>query len=145
MSLEILKYTRLDDRLWHYRAKIVRVIDGDSVEALIDKGFGDYRREHLRLHGIDTPELRPRKGTPEERLAEKAEALRAKNRVIQLVEGREVVIRSHKAGKYGRWLATIFLPPEDAVSKLGAVVDPQDPPTLNQLLLDEGLAEPYGK
>jgi endonuclease YncB( thermonuclease family) len=127
----ILKAFNLyDDRLWHYRAFICRIIDGDTVVALIDKGFGNMQIEKLRLAGIDTPELRPRKGTPEEREAEKVEARKAKERVKELLEHREVVIRTAKTGKFGRFLAHIYLP------------ENKDK-TINDLLLEEGLAEEY--
>lgn len=133
-------FNHLDDRLWYYRVIIVRVVDGDTVVALIDKGFGDFRQEYLRLAGIDAPELRPRTGTPAEREQEKAEARVAKQRVVDLCEGRECIIQSHKTGKYGRWLATIFVPPEVVIAESM----PTDPmPTVNQVLLDEGHAEPF--
>lgn len=42
--------------MWDRRAKIVRVIDGDTVEALLDQGFGDTKRITLRLKGARAPE-----------------------------------------------------------------------------------------
>ncbi len=140
MAVAVPSFDRKDDRLWHYRAIIIRVVDGDTVVALIDKGFGDFRQEYLRLAGIDAPELRPRTGTTAERDAEKAAAKVAKARVVDLCEGREVIIRSHKTGKYGRWLATIFIPPEIVIAE-SMPTDP--PPTVNQILLDEGLAQKF--
>ena len=82
-------------------------------------GCGTRRSGFL---GIDTPELRGE---------ERPEGLVAASRLRDLIENREVTLQSHrdKAGKYGRWLGTIYL---DGVS-------------MNQLLLDEGLAEPYPK
>lgn len=119
-----------DARLWHYRAYICRVIDGDTVVALIDKGFGNFQLENLRLWGINTPELRPRKGSPEEREQEKVLAKAAKVRVEELLLGREVVIKTEKSGKFGRFLASIYLP-EDADK------------TVNDLLVEEGHAVEY--
>lgn len=119
-----------DDRLWHYRATICRVIDGDTVVALVDKGFKNFQLEHLRLWGIDTPELRPRKGTDEEKIAEKVAAKAAKARVEQMIGGKEVIIRTKKADKYGRYLAEIFLP--DDLSN-----------TVNDQLVEEGYAVEY--
>ena len=143
MASVVPNFERADARLWFYRARISRVVDGDTVIALIDTGFGTFRQEYLRLQGIDAPELRPRTGTPEAREREKIAARKARKRVIELCEGREVIIRAHKTGKFGRWLATIYVPPEDAVTKLGEVADPADPPTVNQILLDEGLAKRF--
>ena len=106
-----------------YNALCTSVYDGDSVTLDIDLGFNMWmRNQKIRLLGIDTPELRG-----EERSA----GLVAAARLRDLIENHEVTLRSHrdKAGKYGRWLGTIYL---DGVS-------------MNQLLLDEGLAEPYPK
>lgn len=123
-------FSLADTRLWHYRAYIVRVIDGDTVVALIDKGFENIKREKLRLAGVDAPEVRPKRGTEEERTAEKAAAKIATDRVRELIEGKQVVIRTYKTGKFGRWLADIYLPGEPGR-------------TINELLLTEGLAKEY--
>jgi micrococcal nuclease len=106
-----------------YNALCTSVYDGDSVTLDIDLGFNMWmRNQKIRLLGIDTPELRGE---------ERPEGLVAASRLRDLIENREVTLQSHrdKAGKYGRWLGTIYL---DGVS-------------MNQLLLDEGLAEPYPK
>jgi micrococcal nuclease len=123
-----------DNRLWHYRAVIMRVIDGDTVVAAIDMGFQNIKMERLRLAGIDAPELRPRKAgrTEEDVQDEKARARVTTERVRELVEGRQVVIQTKKTGKFGRWLADIYLPD-----------DPSR--TVNQVLLEEGLAVEYPK
>tara|TARA_R110000850_G_scaffold161286_3_gene285861 strand:+ start:1015 stop:1458 length:444 start_codon:yes stop_codon:yes gene_type:complete len=93
--------------LYQYKAEIVRVIDGDTVVANIDLGFNVWRRdEHLRLHGIDTPERR--KATMDTWKA-------AKTALAGRVEGREVTICTVKnrrggeeTGKYGRYLVKIY-------------------------------------
>lgn len=47
--------------MYEYRCKILRVIDGDTVDVDIDLGFGVWmHKERVRLHGIDTPESRTR-------------------------------------------------------------------------------------
>ena len=43
-----------------YNAKLLRVIDGDTVDALIDLGFDTWVKKRIRLYGIDTPEVRTR-------------------------------------------------------------------------------------
>lgn len=106
--------------LYAYRAEIVRVIDGDTVVADIDLGFGTWRRgEHLRLVGLDAPEVR---GDERERGLVSAEALRTR------LDGGEVVVctRRDETGKFGRYLVEIF---DDAGS-------------VNGWLLREGLARP---
>ena len=106
-----------------YNATCTSVYDGDSVTLDIDLGFNMVmHHQKIRLLGIDTPELRGE---------ERAEGLVAAARLRNLIGGKKVTLESHKdkSGKYGRWLGTIYL---DGVS-------------MNQLLLDEGLAEPYPK
>ena len=45
--------------MYEYRCKILRVVDGDTVDVDIDLGFGVWmHKERIRLHGIDTPESR---------------------------------------------------------------------------------------
>lgn len=43
--------------MWEYRARLVRVVDGDTIVALMDTGFGGRQEEHLRLEGVSAPEL----------------------------------------------------------------------------------------
>ncbi len=88
--------------LYDYRARIVRVVDGDTVEADIDLGFNTWRRaERLRLAGIDAPEPR---GETRDAGRRAAEALRAR------IEGRELVICTieDRTGSFGRYLVRIF-------------------------------------
>ncbi len=106
------------------------VLDGDTVEILISKscGFGVVTNIILRfrLNGINAAEMRG--GTIESKLLAKA----AKQRVEELLEGKTFTIESHKTSKYGLWLADIFttLPSGELIH-------------VNQLLVDEGLAERY--
>lgn len=115
----------MDNQLYNYRAEIVSIYDGDSVTMNIDLGFKSWLiNQKVRLYGIDTPEIRGE---------ERSDGLAAKARLIELIDGEEVIITSYKdkAGKYGRWLATIYLK------------DGDDWININQLLVDEGLAEVY--
>lgn len=109
------------DKKYVYLARITRVIDGDTVDATVDLGFDISFNIRLRLNGIDTMEIRDR--DPEKR----AQGLVAKQRMIELVEGQEVIIESHKTDKYGRYLADIYL----------------NEVNINQQLITEGLAVPY--
>jgi len=88
--------------MYEYRAIITSVYDGDTLTAEIDLGFKMWAKKvKLRLIGIDTPEIRTKD------MAEKEAAKKARDRARELCLGKEVVIISHKKGKYGRWLATI--------------------------------------
>ena len=91
-----------------YTAQIIRVIDGDTVEADIDLGFHTWRRGiDLRLARVDAPE--PKTDTREAGLAA-TEWLRKR------VEGKWLIIRTiadrkgqEDQGKYGRYLVELFL------------------------------------
>ena len=93
--------------MYEYRCIVRRIIDGDTFECDIDLGFSTVlQKEKVRLLGIDTPELRAKD------LVEKQRAQDAKTFVKNLLPpGTEVIIRTHKdsTGKYGRYLANVFL------------------------------------
>jgi micrococcal nuclease len=81
-----------------YRATLDRVVDGDTLDCILDLGFDvKLHKQRVRLAGIDTPESRTRN------LAEKALGLAAKDRLIELCVG-TFKIKSLGKGKYGRIL-----------------------------------------
>ena len=89
-----------------YRAKIDRVVDGDTVDAFIDLGFDTHIKRRIRLHGLDTWESRTRD------LEEKEKGLAAKAYVKDLLENSDegkFSIISHGRGKYGRVLGELFV------------------------------------
>lgn len=90
-----------------YKARITRVIDGDTFEATVDLGFNVWIDATFRVLNLDTPEThRP------SCKAEKIHGERAKARAKELLEGKELVIRTFKGdetGKYGRYLASVAL------------------------------------
>jgi micrococcal nuclease len=108
--------------MYTYRAKITDVYDGDTVTAVVDLGFRIQFEIKVRLSGINTPEI---KGN------EKLEGLISKKRVVDLILHKDVILKTQrdKTEKYGRWLGEIFLPGEEI--------------SINQLLLNEGLAKPF--
>jgi len=83
---------------WVREGICTNVVDGDTIDVEIDQGFHDRKLIRLRLRGIDTWENR---GDNREKGLTATRALR------ELVEGKEVVVRTHKSGKYGRWLADV--------------------------------------
>ena len=109
--------------MYKYNAKLDRVVDGDTVDAMIDLGFDTWVHKRIRLLGIDSPETRTRD------LDEKAQGLATKERLTGILEAAEgmFVLHSHGVGKYGRCLGTIMVGEEN----------------INELLLAEGLAEVY--
>ena len=90
--------------MFEYKAKITRVIDGDTVDAMIDLGFSVHRKIRIRLHGINTPESRTKD------LEEKERGLQAKARLIEILEEHdyEVDLKSYGVGKFGRCLGELF-------------------------------------
>ena len=95
-----------------YKAKLVRVVDGDTVDALIDVGFNIWFKKRIRFKGVDTWESRTRN------LEEKALGLKAKARTKELLESVSnksgyFRIKSYGTGKYGRVLADIYIQDSD--------------------------------
>ena len=117
--------------VYEYKCKIVRVVDGDTVDVDIDLGFGVWmHKERIRLHGIHTPESRTRD------LEEKKYGLLAKEQIrFFLPEGsmQTLVTVRDKAGKFGRILGKfkIFDSKNDCET------------TINDLMIQEHHAAPY--
>ena len=114
-----------------YRGKLERVVDGDTIDALIDVGFDIWIKKRIRYSGIDTWESRTRD------LAEKAKGLEAKARNKELLEkvsskSGYFRLKSNGVGKYGRVLGEIFI--EDKDGKLY---------NINETLISEGHAYIY--
>ena len=95
-----------------YRAKLDRVVDGDTVDTLIDVGFNIWFKKRIRFMGLDTWESRTRD------LEEKKLGKLAKERTRQLLEDVSSKsgyfrVKSHGLGKYGRVLADVFIMDKD--------------------------------
>ena len=90
----------------NYSAKLIRVVDGDTCDALIDLGFDTWVKKRIRFKGVDTWESRTRN------LEEKKKGLAAKAYTKDLLtnsdEGK-FVLKSYGLGKYGRVLADLFV------------------------------------
>jgi len=83
--------------LFTYRAKVERVVDGDTLRVQIDLGFGNWTRQYLRLRDIDTPEIKTKAG-------EKASAfVKAELKGVP-----EILLRSSTSDRYDRYLADVF-------------------------------------
>ena len=92
--------------MYEYAIKeVIKVVDGDTIDILIDLGFDLTKKERVRLAGIDTPESRTRD------LEEKAMGIEAKEFLTRrLTDGVASVLRvkTEKDGKYGRMLGWLF-------------------------------------
>jgi len=112
--------------MFEYKAKLDRVVDGDTIDVIVDLGFYTKIKERLRLAGIDTPEVYGRKKNSKEYL----KGVEAKEYVEKRLQENkdEMIIRTDKIGKWRRWIAEIVL----GDSKK----------TLNQELVEKGFAIP---
>jgi len=111
--------------------KIVKVLDGDTIDVLIDLGFDLYKKERVRIAGVDTPEKRTRD------LEEKELGLHAtnwmKDKLTETIKGdEELTIRTELkggVGKYGRLLGWLYIGDADV--------------SLNEQMITEGYAWEY--
>ena len=90
----------------NYSAKVLRVVDGDTCDAMIDLGFDTWVKKRIRFYGVDTWESRTRN------LEEKKKGLAAKEFVKDLLENSDegkFVLKSYGVGKYGRVLGELFV------------------------------------
>jgi endonuclease YncB( thermonuclease family) len=111
--------------------EINRVVDGDTIDVTIDLGFDLYKKERVRVAGVDTPEKRTRD------LEEKALGYDAtnwlKDKLESAISGSDnLVIRTELVGgvgKYGRLLGWLYVGDSDI--------------SLNEQMIDEGYAWSY--
>jgi micrococcal nuclease len=118
--------------MYNYNIEVTRVIDGDTVDCIIDLGFKISTKYRIRLAGIDTPETRTTNAK------EKIYGFEAKVRLQELLTeytdandnlilNPQVSLKSHGLGKFGRVLGTLYVGDVD----------------INQRLIDEGFAIEY--
>ena len=111
--------------MYKYRCKLLRVVDGDTADVMIDLGFDTWVKSRLRFKGVDTWEKRTR--DKEEKIKGLA-ATAFTQTYLELNEG-NFTIQSYGKGKYGRVLAEIFIDGEEK--------------SLNELLIENGHAYVY--
>ena len=110
---------------------IDKVLDGDTIDVTIDLGFDLYKKERVRVAGVDTPEKRTRD------LEEKELGIDATNWLKEKLDGAiagddDLVIRTELVGgmgKYGRLLGWLYIGDADV--------------SLNEQMIDEGYAWEY--
>lgn len=93
----------MKEKCYFYKALVLKVVDGDTIVADIDVGFGfKTSKTKVRLSEIDTGEIRSKD------IEVKTKGESARNWLKSLIEGKEVYIESLGFDKYGRVLAKIF-------------------------------------
>ena len=110
--------------LYHYKAKVTSVYDGDTCTVDIDLGLHTWiAGEKIRLNRINAPEVRG---------SERAKGLKSRDFLRSKIEGNEVFIQTikDKKGKYGRYLGEIWFEETE-----GNFIN------INDLLVTEGFAK----
>lgn len=110
--------------MYEYNCQVTRVVDGDTIDVILDLGFKILYKSRVRLFGIDTPESRTRNKD------EKVRGKMASKFLEDCISSGDVVIRTQlkdSRGKFGRVLGTV-------------VVDGVD---INQAMCEAHLAVPY--
>lgn len=120
----------MDNRYW-YSAKVLKIVDGDTFDVLIDLGFNVHHKARVRLYGVNTPESRTKD------LKEKELGLKAKQFTTDwLNRHTEVFIKTIADAneKYGRTLAQVY-----------SSTDVSSPQTacLNTDIIEAGYARAY--
>ena len=111
--------------------EIVKVVDGDTIDVIIDLGFELYKKERVRVAGVDTPEKRTRN------LEEKELGIDATNWLTEQLDSAidgedDLVIRTEidgGFGKYGRLLGWLYIG--------------EDTESINERMIREGYAWEY--
>ena len=118
--------------MYTYYATLDRVVDGDTLDAIIDLGFDTFKKVRVRMMGMDAWESRTRDKK------EKVKGLAAKARLIEILKNNEdkFVIVSHGVGKYGRCLGEIYVEETEHSDNHPEV-------SVNKMLINEGHAKEY--
>lgn len=101
--------------MFTYKAKVINVVDGDTVDVLVDLGFSMLSKQRIRLAGIDTPE-RGQVGYTE-----------ASVKLSELVLDKDIELKTTKPSKYGYYLGDLIV----------------NGSSINQQMIELGLAKPY--
>lgn len=128
-QLQKPKLERPSDASYLYKAKDIRVIDGDTLEVFVDLGFDAFTLQRIRLAQINAPEVRTAAGRAARNFI-----------VVNLAEAKTVCLTTHKADVHGRYVAHVFLSPKNEAIQTCF----QSGLHLNDLLVREGHAHLVG-
>ena len=140
--------------MYEYSCTVERVVDGDTIDVVLDLGFDILYRSRVRLYGIDTPESRTRD------LDEKARGKMASAFLKEAIEGGDKIVIQTKLkdsrGKFGRVLGNVVVDEENinqsmidanlAVAYYGQSKNEVEQEHLEnrRILIEKGLFEPVG-
>ncbi len=122
--------------MYEYSFKLLKIVDGDTVDGIIDLGFDVQVKKRVRLLGINAPEtcLQRKIKDPQERKKEKQLGITAKHKLAELLRNQDkITIKTQldKTGKFGRVLGSLF------------TYDNGLPLNVNQWLLMKGYVREY--
>ena len=119
--------------IYIYKASLIRVVDGDTVELMVDQGFSNFTKQTMRLYGIDAPELRTKEGKAAKAWLEDA---------LMPLEAIYVQTLQHKTkakrDKYGRFLAVLY---SELPTLIPIMREPIHPASINAKMITEGHAK----
>lgn len=107
--------------MYNYKAKVLNIVDGDTIDVKIDIGFALEQTHRLRLLGINTPELHD----PDPVVRQRAQD--AKTYLKGLIDGMDVIIYTEKDDDFGRYLAVVYYNNQN----------------INDIMIRDGFAVPY--
>jgi len=116
-------------KMYEYKCKVKRVVDGDTMDVILDLGFDVLHACRVRLAGIDTPESRTRD------LDEKARGKLSKAYLKESIKGKKIVLRTKlkdSRGKFGRVIAEVWAEFEEGSMR-----------NVNELMIKECYAVKY--
>ena len=113
--------------MYEYRCHTLRVIDGNTIDAQIDLGFGVFVKQRIKLFGVNAGNIK----NPIH--SEQEAAIAARNKLLELI-GNQFVCKTimNKRGKTGRILGKVY------VETVEGLID------VNQTMIDLGFASPFG-
>ena len=115
--------------MYEYKCKVKRVVDGDTMDVILDLGFDVLHSVRVRLAGIDTPESRTRD------LDEKARGKLSKAYLKESIKGKKIVLKTKlkdSRGKFGRVIAEVWAEFEEGSLR-----------NVNELMVKEAYAVVY--
>ena len=121
--------------MYEYKAIVDRVVDGDTIDVIIDLGFKTWKKVRVRMEGINTPESRTRD------LEEKKKGLAAKARLQEILDynSNECVLKVSGVGKFGRAIASVYVDTLSPASDKSSMTEIN----VNKQLIEEGHAVAY--
>lgn len=89
--------------MYTYSAKVINVVDGDTIDAMVDVGFKIHTIQRFRLNRIDTEEMH------DADIIKRNLAIEAKEFLKSTLLDKDIIIQTKKSDAFGRWLAEVIL------------------------------------